>query len=288
MGLLALEGSWVDVVAADRKHIIVTRVAGTGDIDAGVYTDELKAMMDVMENPCRLVERSANEGDLVVGTTSNFTFDGESKTFGNFEPTAPPGADAQRNLVLQVRDGVVQGLGMKGDRGIRDKLLHHGLGDFDVTTMHALLTNDELKLLGKNFPKLRAALVAIKGDRNKLLAHNVACVTNAQYKKAMDNIGSFLMACVDTYSLFDATWKRYLEDAVVHASRAHWTVNDLDIVCRIPQDFIRRSRQEAKRLFPAQVMLLPACFATHTSPIQPGTAFAVLVAPFDFIYHTTR
>jgi len=258
MGLLALHGSWVDVVAADGSPITVTRLAGTGNLDAGVYADELKALVDkgAMKGLFRLVERSTADGsNLVVCKAGNgLSFDKKSKLFRNFQPVAPPGAD-QPDLVLQVADGVVRLLG-KVDNTMERKLLSVELGieSFDVSLAYALLMDEGHKLLGErtDFVEVRAALDALKNDRNELVGHE-GCVSSDEYKQAVANIHAFLEACVDKHALFGATWKQHLEDAVANACKATWTVNDLEIVCRTAKDYVDRSRREVKTLFYEQV-----------------------------------
>jgi hypothetical protein len=291
MGLTALHGTWVDVVAADGTPITVTRLGGTGNVDAGAYADELKALVDkgAMKGPCRLVERSVADGsNLVVGKAGNgLSFDKKSKLFRNFQPVTPPGAD-QPGLVLQVADGVVRPLG-KIDNTMERKLLSVELGieSFDVSLAYAVLMDDGHKLLGErsDFVEVRAALDALKNDRNELVGHE-GCVSSAEYKKAVANIHTFLEACVDKYALFDATWKQHLEDAVANACMASWTVNDLEIVCRTAKDYVDRSRREAKTLFYEQVngtpyltlILYRSCAPWHYAGCKPlctllGTVF---------------
>jgi hypothetical protein len=241
MGLLALHGSWVDVVAADGSPITVTRHANTGSIDAGIYTDELKAFVDkgVLKGPCRLVERSAADGsNLVLCKAGNgLSFDKKSKLFSTFQPVAPRDAD-QPGLVLQVADGVVRSL-RRADNTMEQKLLHRGLESCDVSRASAVLVDQGPKLL--------------KHDRNELVGHE-GCVSSAGYEKAVANIRAFLEVCVDKHAFFDVTWKNHLLDAVANACNATWTVNDLEIVCRTANDFVDRSRREAKMLFYDQVM----------------------------------
>jgi hypothetical protein len=259
MGLLALHGSWVDVVADDGTPISVTWVASTGNIDGGVHADELKAMVDKgeMKGPCRLVERSATDSSyLVVGTAGNgLSFDKKSKLLRNFPR---PGAD-QPGLVLQVADGKVRPL-RKIDNTMERKLLSVELGlesSFDVSLVYALLMDDGHKLLGErtDFVDLRTALTTLKDDRNELMAHE-GNVTDKDYARAVDNVRALLKACVDTYSIFDVAWKTKFEEALAFTAGAQWAVADLQIVCRTPADYVKRSHRESKVLCHAQGALL--------------------------------
>jgi hypothetical protein len=264
MGLMALHGTWVDVVAADGSPITVTRLAGTGNLDAGVFADELKALVDkgAMKGLFRLVERSTADGsNLVICKAGNgLSFDKKSPTGTHFRglPPAPPGAN-QPGLVLQVPDGVVRSFG-KADNTMERKLLELGIESFDVSLAYDVLMDTGHKLLGErtDFVEVRAALDALKNDRNELVGHE-GCVSAAGYKQAVANIHTFLEACVDKHALFGATWKQHLEDAVVNACKATWTVNDLEIVCRSAKDYVDRSRREAKTLFYEQVNASTRC-----------------------------
>ena len=257
MGLLALHGSWVDVVAADGTPITVTRSAATGNVDACVYADELSAMIGggAMKGPCRVVELFHDGSICVLGKSGNcLAIDKKNKQFRNLLFSRPTAVD-QPGLVLQVPDGVVRPLG-KVDNTMERKLLSidRGLESFDVSLVYALLMDMGHQLLGArtDFVDLRAALDAIKNDRNELVGHE-GYVTAAEYAKAIANIHAFLDACTVKHALFDSAWRQQLHDAVVNACNATWTVNDLEIVCRDVKDYVERSHREAKTLCHAQV-----------------------------------
>lgn len=273
MGLLALHGSWVDVVAANGSPITVTRVRDTNDVDGGVYADELKAMVDQgsLTGLCRVVERGADGVDFVVGKSGKgLAIDKKTKLFRNLQITALCGVN-QPGLVLQVPDGVVQPLG-KVDNTMERKLLSIDLGlkSFDVSLAYALLMDTSHQLLGErtDFVDLRTALDAIKNDRNELVGHE-GCVTAAEYAKAIANIHAFVDACVVKHALFDAMWKQQLHDAVVNACNATYTVKDLEIVCRDAKDYVERSHREAKTLCHAQVPLDTVLFHISTFMCSP-------------------
>jgi hypothetical protein len=264
MGLLALEGTWVDVVVGGTP-ITVTLLAGTGYIDAGVYTDELRAVISkgAMQGPYRLVERSAADGsNLVVARAAQgrVVFDKTRKQFRSFQPPAPSGPD-QHGMVLQVADGVVRPLIRANNMAERMLLVEHGLESFDVLLTYSLLMDTGHKLLGErtDFLEIRAALDALKYDRNTLVAHSNGRVSSAEFDRAIANIHTFLEACVDKHALFDAEWKQHLEDAVANACNATWTVSDTNLDLG-PEDLdgllstnVDRRHGEPKRLSPEQV-----------------------------------
>jgi hypothetical protein len=278
MGLLALHGSWVDVVDAQGATITVTRFANSGYIDAGVFTETLKAMLSeggaLKNRQCRLIERSVDGSDVDKGMASagRLVFDAKKKQFRSFNLSFD--ADLP-DLVLQMADESRVQRFTKSDATMVRKLMLDGLESFDVSFLYAVLTYTTAaghKLLGEDtdFLELRAALTAIKDDRNETtLGHGrIRGVTNAEYKRAIDHIHTFLDACVKEYApgctLFDAEWRSHLRDAVVNANNLTSTC-EIELVCRSLDDYVKRSHREAKTLYPVQVpppthlLVYPSC-----------------------------
>ena len=141
------------------------------------------------------------------------------------------------------------------------------------------------KLLGErtDFAEVRAALDALKNDRNELVGHE-GSVTCAEYEQAVANIHAFLDACVDKHALFSAAWKHHLEDAVAIACKATWTVNDLEIVCRSAKDYVDRSRCEAKTLFHAQVNIDAHVTLSFTLVFLCNRALSATVFSLSYMY----
>jgi len=278
MGLLALHGSWVDVVDAQGTAITVTRLANSGYIDAGVFTETLKAMLSesgaLKNRQCRLIEHSVDGGDVDKGMASagRLVFDAKKKQFRSFHLTF--NADLP-DLVLQMADESRVQRFTKSDATMVRKLMLDGLESFDVSFLFAVLTDTTTaghKLLGEDtdFPELRAALTAIRDDRNETLGHGrIRGATNAEYKRAIGHIQAFLDACVKEYApgctLFDAAWRSHLQDAVVNANN-HTSTCEIELVCRSPDDYVKRSHREAKTLYPVQVPPQPTCSSIPLVP----------------------
>ena len=300
MGLLALHGSWTDVVAADGTPITVTRLANSAYIDAGAFTDVLKARVskggDLQSLVCRLVERSADGADSVVSTCAagRFVFDKKKNQFRSFQSKPLPDAD-QHGLVLQVLDGDVVNRFAKTDATMVRKLLCNGLESFDVSLLHAVLTDSSEgghKLLGEvtDFPDLRVALGVMKDDRNEIVGHGeMRGATDDEFKRSIDHIHAFLDACVDTYKLFDEKWKSHLTDAVTNATTSEWT-GKIELVCRTPLDFVKRSHREAKTLFPAQVdiffHIIDHCKLVFCTRLSQNNMHLVSVPVYPRITHS--
>ena len=251
MGQLVLQGLWVDITDAHGTPITVQLLKNSDRIDAGAFAEDIEAK--IVSGPCQLVQRSDNGVDVVVGSTGNGLTPVPNKP-GQFRNIQPRNAsdDDKAGLFVQVPGEVPRMTHMK-DKIITQKLLHGGLASMDVTCVVTLLNDNDLKLLGHDagFEKLRNVLDDIRIDRNTI-AHATSTLATADYDMAIDHVKQFIDVCVSTLSLFDETWRRNLESAVVNACNADPNV-DIELVCRSPKDFVERSHREAKKLFPDQV-----------------------------------